>query len=68
MQDAAYFRNLNNPQLDFAIKDIREALAIAEADRNPLTAGKYSDQLFAALGERRRREGKDCCPTCQRPL
>lgn len=65
-QDASYFRGLTNPSLDFAIKDIKETLEFALL--GPQEESKYLDQLHCALAEKRRREGKDCCPTCKRPL
>lgn len=67
MQDASYFRALSSPALDYAIRDIRDVLACVERF-DPVAEAKYLDQLACALTERNRRTGKDCCPSCHRPL
>lgn len=67
MQDASYFRNLSDPSLNHAIRDITEAYECARGF-DPKGEDKYADQLHAAIGERNRRQGKHICPTCERPL
>lgn len=67
MQGATYFRNLTNAGLDFAIKDILEARDLLGKD-NLKAHDKYQTQLSFALEEKRRRQTKNCCPTCNRPL
>lgn len=67
MHDASYFRSLSNPALAFAIRDIADSISHM-LGYDPEAEAKYQDQLHYALAEKRKREGKDCCPTCQRPL
>ena len=67
MQGPSYFTALSQPALEFAIKDIGEALLVC----GPIsyeTETKYADQLHHALAEKNRRAGKHLCPTCKRPL
>jgi hypothetical protein len=66
MQDALYFRRLSTPALDWSIKDIRHALDVMRGI--PEAEAKYSDQLHYATQEKRRREGRDECPCCHRPM
>lgn len=56
-------------QLDYMIDDIVAARDIAgQWGDSGVGERKYSDQLDVALQERHRRQGKDRCPCCKRPL
>ena len=63
------FKKLTNAALAGASKDIRETLVVARTwDDDGKGEGKYSDQLAEARGEQYRRESRDVCPHCDRPL
>ena len=63
------FKKMTNSALAGAIKDIGEALKVSRTwNDGGKGEGKYSDQMAEARGEQYRRENRDVCPHCDRPL